>query len=273
MLDYADIKNEYGFNFENTKRNAMLIEKNVGDKKILEHRKTGTTLCGFVIKDAVILASDTRASAGEIVAEKNTNKFHYIAPNIYSCGAGTAADNDYVLKKFQYELELLRMNTGRQSRVKTLLTKMSDHLFRHMGQLGVYQIIGAFDCEGPQLYDISSSGYYHQKTRTTSGSGSLNAMSVLEHNHKFDMTIQEGIDLAIKSISAGILYDLGSGSNVNVIVLTKNGADIKRNLKSTGAKVHNNMKMPYIKNNIKILKSVTIKFDKEVLDNNKMLEE
>ena len=54
--------------------------------------KTGTTIVGLICKDAVILAADTRATAGTIVADKNCEKLHEIAPNVYAAGAGTAAD-------------------------------------------------------------------------------------------------------------------------------------------------------------------------------------
>lgn len=48
------------------------------------------------IQDGVILGADTRATEGPIVADKNCEKIHYMAPNIYCCGAGTAADTEAV---------------------------------------------------------------------------------------------------------------------------------------------------------------------------------
>jgi 20S proteasome subunit beta 2 len=45
-------------------------------------------------KDAVVLGADTRATEGPIVCDKNCEKIHYIAPNIYCCGAGTSADTE-----------------------------------------------------------------------------------------------------------------------------------------------------------------------------------
>ncbi|KAF5176748.1 Proteasome subunit beta type-7, partial [Thalictrum thalictroides] len=44
--------------------------------------------------DGVILGADTRATEGPLVADKNCEKIHYMAPNIYCCGAGTAADTE-----------------------------------------------------------------------------------------------------------------------------------------------------------------------------------
>jgi 20S proteasome subunit beta 2 len=58
--------------------------------------KTGTTIAGIVFKDGVVLGADTRSTNGDTVADKNCEKIHYIAPNIYCCGAGTAADTEAV---------------------------------------------------------------------------------------------------------------------------------------------------------------------------------
>lgn len=54
------------------------------------------TECGISTQDGVILGADTRATEGPIVADKNCEKIHYMAPNIYCCGAGTAADTEAV---------------------------------------------------------------------------------------------------------------------------------------------------------------------------------
>jgi len=48
------------------------------------------------LQDGVILGADTRATERPIVCDKNCEKIHYMAPNIYCCGAGTAADTEAV---------------------------------------------------------------------------------------------------------------------------------------------------------------------------------
>lgn len=62
----------------------------------LRATKTGTTICGAVFSTGVVLGADTRSTNGETVADKNCQKIHYIAPNVYCCGAGTAADTENV---------------------------------------------------------------------------------------------------------------------------------------------------------------------------------
>lgn|SRR3990167_840707 len=53
------------------------------------------------------------------------------------------------------------------------------------------------------------------------GSGSIAASGILETEYKHDMTIEEGKALCVKAISAGIIEDLGSGSQVDVVTITK----------------------------------------------------
>lgn len=45
------------------------------------------------------MAADSRATGGSIVADKDCQKIHYLAPNVRVCGAGTAADCDHVTGK------------------------------------------------------------------------------------------------------------------------------------------------------------------------------
>jgi 20S proteasome subunit beta 2 len=84
-------------------------------------------------QDGVVLGADTRSTSGSTVADKNCEKIHYIAPNIYCCGAGTAADTMNVTAMISSALDLHRYATGRQSRIVTAMTMLKSHLFRRAG--------------------------------------------------------------------------------------------------------------------------------------------
>ena len=91
--------------------------------------KTGTTIVGCVFANGIVLGADTRATS-ELVVDKNCEKIHYIAPNIYCCGAGTAADTEMTTGQISSQLELLRLDTGVDSRVATALTMLKRYLFQ-----------------------------------------------------------------------------------------------------------------------------------------------
>ena len=61
------------------------------------------------------------------------------------------------------------------------------------------------------------------------GSGSLNAMAVFEQGYKDDMTKEEAMDLVSRAIKSGIYNDLGSGSNVDLCIITQEGTEYLRN--------------------------------------------
>ena len=88
-----------GFNYDNCIRNKALLESGGISADKVKYTKTGTTICGVVFKDGVCIAADTRSTAGTVVADKNCEKIHYMAPNIYCSGAGTAADCEHITRK------------------------------------------------------------------------------------------------------------------------------------------------------------------------------
>ena len=108
-----------------------------------------------------MLGADTRSTSDTTVADKNCEKIHFIAPNIYCCGAGTAADTENVTGAALFRaagwpgasvtlrcvltasapgmvssaLELHRYATDRESRVVTAMTMLKSHLFRRARRL------------------------------------------------------------------------------------------------------------------------------------------
>ncbi|NWH69850.1 PSB7 protein, partial [Piaya cayana] len=121
-------------------------------------RKTGTTIAGVIFKDGVVLGADTRATEGMVVADKNCSKIHFISPNIYCCGAGTAADTDMTTQLISSNLELHSLSTGRLPRVATANQMLKQMLFRYQGYIGAALVLGGVDVTGPHLYSIYPHG-------------------------------------------------------------------------------------------------------------------
>lgn len=208
-----------GFNFDNYQRNLNL-QKTLGEQKFT---KTGTTICAVCFKDGVVMAADSRASAGYTVADKRCMKLHHIMDHIWACGAGTAADNDKVGEMLSNELHLFYLNTGIKPRLEQAVIRLSNHLFPYQGYIGAHMIIGGVDHNGPCVYSISSAGNYHKAPFCANGSGSLYCTSVIENGFRKDMEMKEAMDLAAEGIWAGIHNDLGSGSIINICVVKKDG--------------------------------------------------
>ncbi|CAI9275140.1 unnamed protein product [Lactuca saligna] len=215
-----------GFSFDLCRRNDMLAKKGLKPPGYL---KTGTTIVGLIFENGVILGADTRATEGPIVADKNCEKIHYMAPNIYCCGAGTAADTEAVTDNISSQLKLHRYHTGRESRVVTALTLLKSHLFRYQGHVSAALVLGGVDVTGPHLHTIYPHGSTDTLPFATMGSGSLAAMAIFESEYREGLTRDEGVNLVTKAICSGIFNDLGSGSNVDVCVIEKGKKEYLRN--------------------------------------------
>ncbi|XP_057494101.1 proteasome subunit beta type-7-B-like [Actinidia eriantha] len=222
----VDVPLKGGFSFDLCRRNDMLSKKGVHPPSFL---KTGTTIVGLIFQDGVILGADTRATEGPIVADKNCEKIHYMAPNIYCCGAGTAADTEAVTDMVSSQLQLHRYHTGRESRVVTGLTLLKSHLFSYQGYVQAALVLGGVDVTGPHLHTIYPHGSTDTLPFATMGSGSLAAMAVFESKYREGLTRDEGVKLVTEAICSGIFNDLGSGSNVDVCVITKGQTEYLRN--------------------------------------------
>jgi 20S proteasome subunit beta 2 len=101
--------------------------------------------------------------------------------------------------------------------------------FRKIGHIGAALVLGGYDINGPQLYTIYPHGSTDKLPFVTMGSGSLNAMAIFEAKWKKDLDRNSAIELVSEAIQAGIFNDLGSGSNVDVTVITKNETTVLRN--------------------------------------------
>ncbi len=65
-----------GFCFNNVARNRLIEESagTAGKQTLPKAKLTGTTICGCLFKDGVVLGADTRATSGSEVADKNCQK-------------------------------------------------------------------------------------------------------------------------------------------------------------------------------------------------------
>ncbi|KAG8799729.1 proteasome core particle subunit beta 2 [Serendipita sp. 399] len=83
------------------------------------------------------------------------------------------------------------------------------------------------------------------------GSGSLAAMAIFETEWQAGLERDAAVALVSKAIQAGIFNDLGSGSNVDVCIITKDRTEMLRN---------------YLKPNEKVEKEKRYKFSRGTTD-------
>ena len=79
------------------------------EEYIAEHIKKGTTTCALTCKDGVVLAADTRASAGFFIADKHVMKIQKIDRHIGMTMAGGVADAQNLVDIMRYNANIYRL--------------------------------------------------------------------------------------------------------------------------------------------------------------------
>ena len=171
----------------------------------------------------------SRHNCHRLTPLQNCEKLHFISPQIWCAGAGTAADTEFTTALIASNLELHALSTGRKPRVATCMTMLKQHLFRYQGHIGAYLVVAGCDPLGAHLFTVHAHGSTDKLPYVTMGSGSLAAMSVFETQWKPNLNREDAIKLTSDAILAGIFNDLGSGSNVDVAVITQEKTTLMRN--------------------------------------------
>ena len=120
------------------------------------------------------------------------------------------------------------MSTRRVVPVKAAVRMMKQMLFGYQGHVQAALIIGGVDTLGPHIISIAPHGSSDNAPYLAMGSGSIAAMSVLETHFRPDMTAEEAVKLVRDAINAGVTNDLFSGSNIDICIITMEGAQVVR---------------------------------------------
>ena len=189
-----------------------------------EVTKTGTTTVGMVCKDGVVVATETRATMGTLIAHKTTKKLYKIDEHIALATAGLVGDLQVLARYLNAEANLYRLKREMNMPVKSAATLMSNILNqRKFYPYYVQLILGGYDDTGGHVFSLDAAGGAIPDKYTACGSGSPYVFGVLEDNYKEGLSIDEGINLAIRSITAATSRDSASGGEINIAVINKDG--------------------------------------------------
>jgi len=192
------------------------------------YKKTGTTTIGLKCKNGVVLAADKRAGAG-IIVDKRAQKVYKVTDYIALTMAGTASDAQLITKLITAELKLMEIRKEKHVTVKEAANLLSGIVYQNIRRPSMIPGISHFilagkDSKGFHIFDIYPDGSLSEcPDFLSSGSGSVMAYGVLETLYTENMSIEEGIKLAVKGINAAIQRDMNSGDGIDVISITDAG--------------------------------------------------
>ncbi len=198
----------------------------MNEKELL---KTGTTTLGLVCKDGIVLAADKRATSGHFIVNKRVEKIHLIADTMAVTMAGTVSDAQLLTKLIKAEIKLKEIRNSRQMTVKEAANLLAGMVYGNIRRMSMipgiaHFVMGGSDNDGFHIYDLFADGSITEVDDfISSGSGSVMAYGVLETLYQPNLTVDEGVKLAVKSINAALQRDSASGGGIDVITFTKEG--------------------------------------------------
>ncbi|KAA8923504.1 archaeal proteasome endopeptidase complex subunit beta [Thermoplasma sp.] len=183
--------------------------------------ETGTTTVGITLKDAVIMATERRVTMENFIMHKNGKKLFQIDTYTGMTIAGLVGDAQVLVRYMKAELELYRLQRRVNMPVEAVATLLSNMLnqVKYMPYM-VQLLVGGIDT-APHVFSIDAAGGSVEDIYASTGSGSPFVYGVLESQYSEKMTVDEGVDLVIKAISAAKQRDSASGGMIDVAVITK----------------------------------------------------
>jgi proteasome beta subunit len=185
----------------------------------------GATTIGLVFKDGVALASERRVSYGYFVVSKSGRKVFKITDNIGVAYAGIVADMQMLTMESAAYANLYSLERERKASVRNVAKLISNilfsmRLFPYLAQT----IVGGVDEEGPSIYTLDPLGSLLRDEYASVGTGSEIAMGVLEAEYRDGMSAEQAVELIKKATKAATARDVGSGEEMDLLIITKEGA-------------------------------------------------
>jgi len=184
----------------------------------------GTTTLAFKYKKGVVVAVDSRASAGAYIASQTVKKVIEINPFLLGTMAGGAADCSYWERYLGMRCRLFELDHKERISVAGASKILSNITYQYKNYgLSMGTMICGWDKTGPQIFYVDSDGQRMPGSLFSVGSGSTFAYGVLDTGYKFDMETDEAFDLAERAIFAATHRDAYSGGTVRIYHITEAG--------------------------------------------------
>lgn len=185
----------------------------------------GTTTLAFLFKHGVLVAVDSRASMGSYIGSGTVKKVITINRYLLGTMAGGAADCSFWERQLAFRTRVHELKEGRRMTVAAAskLLANTTYSYRNYGLSMGTMIAGWDENAGPALFYVDSDGTRLKGSLFSVGSGSTYAMGVLDTEYRFDLSIEDAVELGKRAIWHAAHRDAYSGGTINVFVITGDG--------------------------------------------------
>ncbi|WUR04225.1 proteasome subunit PSB5 (PSB5) [Vairimorpha necatrix] len=207
--------------------NIMEIQNTKVDSAFMKNKIVpykGTTTLAFIFQGGMVIAVDSRASAGSYIASQNVHKVIRVNKHLIGTMAGGASDCYFWEKKMGLYAKLYELKNNKRISVSAASMYLSNCVYSYKGQgLSLGSMVCGYDGDKPVIYYVDDAGQRLSGNLFSVGSGSTIAYGVLNESYRFDLTKEEALNLGKKAIWHATHRDAYSGGNVNLYFMDKNG--------------------------------------------------
>jgi 20S proteasome subunit beta 5 len=187
----------------------------------MEH---GTTTLAFKFQGGVVVAVDSRATAGPYIASQTVKKVIEINPYLLGTMAGGAADCSYWERELGRRCRLYQLRNGERISVAAASKLLANMVYHYKGMgLSMGTMVTGWDKHGPSIYYVDNDGTRMKGDLFSVGSGSTFAYGVLDSEYHYDLSVPDAIELGRRAIYHATHRDAYSGGTVNVYHVKEQG--------------------------------------------------
>ena len=185
----------------------------------------GATAVGISYVNGVVLASEKRVSYGNFVVNKNTRKTFSVTNHVGAACAGMVADMQVLVRQVGALAKIRKLETRRDVAPNSIAKLMSVIMFeRRFFPLLTQVIVGGIHIK-PEIYTLDPLGSVLPDDYASVGTGAEMALGILDDEYKPNMPEEKAREIAVKAIKSSIQRDSSSGDGIDLLLITKKGAN------------------------------------------------
>ncbi|MBR9703344.1 archaeal proteasome endopeptidase complex subunit alpha [Candidatus Woesearchaeota archaeon] len=186
--------------------------------------RLGNTAIGLTCKDGVLLVTDKRIIDKFVVAEA-IEKVFQIDDHIMATAAGIISDARVLIERSQVKAQQHRVSYDAPIDVISIIKDVCNlkQMTTQSGGLrpfGVSLLIAGVDEDGIKLFETDPTGIFYQYKATVIGEGETEVEEILHKEYKENMTMDEGLKLAIKALKK-VLDDSFKAERIDAARISK----------------------------------------------------
>jgi len=171
--------------------------------------KQGSTAIGMVCKDGVILVTDKRL-VDPLVVPEATEKIFQIDDHIGTTASGILSDARVLIERSQLKAQQHRVTYDSPIDTLSIVKDICDlkqicTQSAGLRPFGVSLLVAGVDEDGSiKLFETDPTGIFFEYKATAIGEGETDVTDILHKQYKEDLTVEEGMKLAVKALVKSI---------------------------------------------------------------------